>query len=450
MTGRVSLRGRTGILSAREHLSARKHLQRTPNQGVQPRGPRGVIAPRGRVLTVVDLFAGAGGLGIGFLLARRPAQYRLIYSAEAHPIYVETLRRNYAALSKHRRAKPGELTPASTTPVDLRLGSAKKAVGEAVRRAGGVDVLVGGPPCQGFSNANRNSWHPRNPNNQQVFLFLDYIEALRPRVFVMENVPGMSWTSHRGPGPSFLDVIERRMTRMGYLVFPRVLDAVWYGVPQFRSRLFVLGLSRSLGYGMEDFDKWGPFPAPTHGREGANRVVTVRDALGDLPPVANGFEGEHLPYPNGRRNPRRNEYLRFLRTWATPGVVSDHITTRHAPYVIDRYRRIPQGGNWHDIAHLLTNYVKKERTHSNIYRRLSWDEPSVTIGHYRKSMLVHPKQHRGLSLREAARLQSFPDWFRFSGDTNGGHGGLLHKQQQLANAVCPLVSRALAEFIYQL
>jgi site-specific DNA-cytosine methylase len=95
----------------------------------------------------------------------------------------------------------------------------------------------------------------------------------------------------------------------------------------------------------------------------------------------------------------------------------------------------------------MSNYADVQRTHSNIYRRLTWNEPSITIGHYRKSMLIHPKQHRGLSLREASRLQSFPDWFRFSGTADGREGGLVHKQQQLANAVCPLISRAIAQFL---
>ena len=126
------------------------------------------------------------------------------------------------------------------------------------------------------------------------------------------------------------------------------------------------------------------------------------------------------------------------------------MTSRHADYVIDRYKAIPPGGNWEAISNKLTNYTAVERTHSNIYRRLTWDDPSITIGHYRKSMLVHPRQHRGLSLREASRLQSFPDWFRFAGSANGNGGGLVHKQQQLANAVCPLVSKAIAEFILTL
>ena len=139
-----------------------------------------------------------------------------------------------------------------------------------------------------------------------------------------------------------------------------------------------------------------------------------------------------------------------MRQGADPGVITDHITSRHADYVIDRYKEIPPGGNWQNIKDKMTNYADLNRTHSNIYRRLTWSDPSVTIGHYRKSMLIHPEQHRGLSLREAARLQSFPDWFMFSGTTDGRKGGLMHKQQQVANAVCPLLTKAIAEFILKL
>jgi hypothetical protein len=177
----------------------------------------------------------------------------------------------------------------------------------------------------------------------------------------------------------------------------------------------------------------------------------VRQAIGDLPPVGNGEDAPERKYSDPSAiDLRANPFLKFMRTGAPRGVILDHVTSRHADYVIERYRLIPQGGNWQDIADKLTNYADVERTHSNIYRRLKWSEPSITIGHYRKSMLVHPSQNRGLSLREAARLQSFPDWFRFSGGTNSEKSGLVHKQQQLANAVCPLVTKALAEFILRL
>ena len=129
-------------------------------------------------------------------------------------------------------------------------------------------------------------------------------------------------------------------------------------------------------------------------------------------------------------------------------MIEGHVVSNQADYVIERYRNVPEGGNWKDIRHMMTNYSDIERTHSNIYRRLKWDEPSITIGNYRKSMIIHPSQHRRLSLREAARLQSLPDWFTFSNSTNTNFtGGLVHKQQQLANAVSFLLTESIAKHI---
>lgn len=314
--------------------------------------------------------------------------------------------------------------------------------------------MIGGPPCQGCSNANRNSWHSSNPHNQLIDVFLTYVEKLRPLVFLMENVQGILWTPKKSRSSSQLSILEhfsQRMRAAGYLVFPKLVDAVWYGVPQHRNRFFILGISCDLGYAADHFGSWGPFPCPTHGPGTDRAYVTSRDALGDLPRIWNGCDQSKMDYEEPSVGAlERNWFLRTMRDGAPTGIIWDHVTSRHAPYVIERYRHIPPGGNWEDIAARLTNYADIERTHSNIYRRLNWGEPSITIGHYRKSMLVHPNQDRGLSLREASRLQSFPDWFRFAGSLSGEDGGLTHKQQQLANAVCPLVTKALAEYILQL
>jgi DNA-cytosine methyltransferase len=320
-----------------------------------------------------------------------------------------------------------------------------------VREAGGIDVLIGGPPCQGFSNANRNSWSSDNPNNRLVSVFMKYVVRLKPPVFLMENVQGIVWTSRNGNANplSVAEHILKRMKALGYLVFPKLLDAVWYGVPQYRTRFFLLGIREDIGYSTQAFGGWGPFPIPTHGPTAGCPFVTIREAIGDVPAIGNGHSQEEMDY----RAPAKkaiSDYLKSMRKGAPTGSISDHITSRHADYVIERYKRIPAGGNWRDIAEMMSNYSELDRTHSNIYKRLRWDEPSITIGHYRKSMLVHPVQHRGLSLREACRLQSFPDWFRFSGALNGASGGLMHKQQQLANAVCPLVSKAIAGFLLEL
>lgn len=411
----------------------------------------GIFGKNDSQVNVVELFAGAGGMGLGFLLAaHRTRACKLLYSGEANPIYVQTLRTNHNTLSETLTPPYVPHTPEKLEPADLRSREVLEHVAELARASSGVDILMGGPPCQGFSVANRNSWHAGNPSNHLVHVFLQYVEALRPKIVLMENVQGIMWTPKNGTAESVVDAVESHLQSAGYVVFPKLLDAVWYGVPQYRTRFFLMALDRDLGYKEDSFGAWGPFPAPTHGIP-SRPYVTVDDAISDLPLLGNGAASSELPYPDPpARVPKRDEYLRYVRRGASMNTISDHITSRHADYVIDRYKRIPPGGNWESIREDLANYADVSRTHSNIYRRLRWEDPSITIGHYRKSMLIHPEQHRGLSLREAARLQSFPDWFRFEGTIDGGPGGLMHKQQQLANAVCPLVTRAIAEFVLEL
>ena len=408
-----------------------------------------------RVLKVAELFAGAGGMGLGFLMARcRERNFRLVFSGELHPIYAETLRINHRYFARKDRTNRSDPVPHSVQPIDLNRREAMDQLVSTARESGGVDVLIGGPPCRGFSSANRNSWSSNNPHNGLVSIFMRYVERLRPLVFLMENVQGIVWTATNGSGKARTSVAEnilRRMKATGYLVFPKLLDAVWFGVPQYRTRFFVLGIHKDVGYGAEDFGAWGPFPVPTHGPVTGLPYVTVREAIAELPVIGNGHGLNEQEYSEPSASVLAgNTYLRQMRLNAPRKRIFDHVTSRHAEYVIERYKRIRPGGNWQDIMEMMSNYAAVERTHSNIYRRLEWDTPSITIGHYRKSMLVHPHQHRGLSLREACRLQSFPDWFRFAGTEDGQLGGLMHKQQQLANAVCPLLSRSMAEFILEL
>jgi DNA-cytosine methyltransferase len=449
--GTVEIAARSNIKLARQHDESASSNGKRVRAETDHR--KRVLLKESTTLNVVELFAGAGGMGLGFLLTEGEAgRYRLGFSGEVHPVYAATLGSNHALLAKARKGQ--QAVPDQARPIDLRSAKSLAAIGECMRPLGDTHVLIGGPPCQGFSNANRNSWHAANPHNELIDVFLKYVRRLKPRVFLMENVQGIIWTQKQGKSdsqPTVVHSIAQRMERAGYLVFPKLLDAVWYGVPQYRSRFFLLGIHRDLGYRREDFGSWGPFPLPTHGPGTPNAYTTVRNALRDLPRIGNGNDIGEMMYaeplaPDLTQNP----YLRILRKHAQRNVISDHVTSRHAEYVLDRYRQIPPGGNWEDITDHLTNYADVQRTHSNIYRRLSWHEPSITIGHYRKSMLVHPSQNRGLSLREAARLQSFPDWFRFLGTANGTPGGLMHKQQQLANAVCPLVTKSIAEFLLEL
>jgi len=408
---------------------------------------------RSQPIKVVELFAGAGGMGLGFFMAEQRPQVRLLYSGEVHPVYTETLRLNHSVLASRPENKG--MLPEGTEAVDLRSSEAQEQAASVVEQADGVDIVIGGPPCQGFSSANRHSWHGGNPHNFLIDTYLDYVTRLQPKVFVMENVQGIVSSPKAGQEDASLSVLDyfaRQMTQAGYRVFPRLLDASHYGVPQRRNRCFIVGLHEDLGYGKGSFDAWGPFPKPTHGPGTDNKFVTVWDAIADLPPIENGENRIQQEYTAPWKTVQNSPFLRMMRDGEKQDVVTDHVTSRHADYVIERYRSIPRGGNWQDIRDQLTNYANAGRTHSNIYRRLNPDEPSITIGHYRKSMIVHPEQPRGLSLREAARLQSFPDWFRFAGTAPGqkSKGSLGAKQQQLANAVCPLVTKALAEVLFGL
>lgn len=445
--------GAASAITARANIRlARRHDAR--DQAALPptyTAGKGLFGRTASVLNVVDLFSGAGGMGLGFLLGGGPdGRYRIVYSGEANPIFVQTLRDNHQAFERAARLQAAPRTPECVEAADLRDSKVLERAVSVVHEAGGAHLLIGGPPCQGFSMANRNSWSGSNPHNELVDVFIRYVVRLHPLAFLMENVQGILWTPNADSSVSVVDVIERRLKAAGYVLFPKLLDAVWYGVPQNRSRFFLMGLHRDLGYTAEDFGSWGPFPRPSHGKH-ARPFVTVRDAIADLPRTGNGASQERSPYAEPSREAlQQNEFLRYVRRGAEAEVVLDHVTSKHAQYVIERYRRIPAGGNWQNIRDQMKNYADLSRTHSNIYRRLRWDDPAITIGHYRKSMLVHPSQHRGLSLREASRLQSFPDWFRFAGTVDGQPGGLVHKQQQLANAVCPLVTKAIAEFIASL
>lgn len=408
---------------------------------------KGLLVARRKTLNVVEVFAGAGGLGLGFLTAQgTEANYRIAFSGEVNPIYVQTLTSNHHYFVQSICPNATERVPMDIVPTDLASESGLRQVQQVTGLHRDVDILTGGPPCQGFSNSNRQSWSKDNPNNKLVEAFLDYVHTLDPRVVLLENVQGILWTpSHKQEEMSAARYISKELSK-SYLLFPKLLDAVWYGVPQYRTRFFLLGIRRDLGYNVEDFGEWGPFPLPTHGPTTQRPYVTVGEALEGLPAIRNGADVDEMDYTLTDEMLAQNEYLRRM-VGTSPQRVFDHVTSKHEEYVIERYKQIPQGGNWQSIRHLMGNYAKIERTHSNIYKRLRSDQPSITMGHYRKSMLVHPHQDRGLSLREACRLQSFPDWFRFAGTTDGSKGGLMHKQQQLANAVCPLVAEAIAGFL---
>ena len=289
-----------------------------------------------------------------------------------------------------------------------------------IARNGKTTVVFGGPPCQGFSTSNQKTRSAKNPDN---WLFREYIRIVKlwkPDWVIFENVKGIAETEHG----MFLKFVLKQLQAAGYTTVWWILNASGFGVPQKRKRLFVVG---SL-HGIEL-----PKPKPITGKP-----ITVGEAIFDLPDLENGASVNALPY----KKAKPSNYAKTMR--GNLKFSSNHVVTKNTPLVLKRYRYISQGGNWEDIpARLMRNYADRGRCHTGIYHRLREDEPSVVIGNYRKNMLIHPTEDRGLSVREAARLQSFPDRYEFQ-------GSIGFQQQQVGNAVPPLLAKRVFKTIVAL
>ena len=272
-------------------------------------------------------------------------------------------------------------------------------------------ILFGGPPCQGFSRSNHKT---RNRENDKNWLFAEFARVTnlwKPDWVVLENVEGLLGTD----GGYFAEKILEKFKSIGYKLNYKILNAANYGVAQKRTRLFMVGSLHGINY---------EFPAPN-----LESCFTVKDALNDLPLLQNGNKEYKISY----RELPKSDYAKNLRGQLVN--CTNHGVSTNTCAVLERYKHIPQGGNWQNIPlELMNSYSDVTRCHTGIYHRLHDNKPSAVIGNYRKNMLIHPNEDRGLSVREAARLQSFPDWFEFKGLLN-------EQQQQVGNAVPPNLAK---------
>lgn len=356
----------------------------------------------------IDLFAGGGGLSLGF----QKAGFHIVQAVEKDAKAAATYRHNHPEVDMIED-DVDNLDPASCLQ---RVGL----------RGGDVTVLFGGVPCQGFSESNRRTRNSGNPSNHLYKKFIQFVRVMRPAWFVLENVAGLR-TMERGV---ILQRIIEECSALGYKVGWKELNAVEYGVPQARRRIFIVGNRVNAPI---------VFPEPTHGKE-CKAFVTVRQAISDLPRLENGANVDRLVYARSGRE--LSNYQRRMRAlMSRTAEVQGNLVTKSADIIIQRYTHIGTGENWEAIpSNLMTNYEDVSRCHTGIYHRLEWDAPAKVIGNFRKNMLIHPQQHRGLSIREAARLQSFPDNYEFL-------GSIGYQQQQVADAVPPLLAEAVANCI---
>ena len=333
-------------------------------------------------LTAIDLFCGAGGLSEGF----RQSGFHVLAGQD----YDDQAGATFAATHHEARFIGGPIE--KVTPQQLL-----KAAGA---KRGEIDVIVGGPPCQGYSVYN----HQRGENDPRAGLFKQYlriVEGIKPRWIVMENVTGITSIA----GGNIVREIYAGMHELGYRVDMRVLKAEQYGVPQERRRVFFVATRTDAPI---------LFPEPTHG-PGLEPYVTVWDAISDLPVLKNGDDRALRAY----RTAPQNSYQALLRGDCSKP--ANHSASRLSKINEERMQHIPPGGSWRDIPlELLPAGMQKAKRsdHTKRYGRPRKTDLACTIltkcdvhwGAY-----IHPVQDRALTVREAARLQSFPDFFEFQG-----------------------------------
>lgn len=383
---------------------------------------------------VLDAFAGAGGFSLGFGMAGA----RVVGAIEIDRWACETFAHNHPDAIVLQR----DISSMSDEDVIETFGATRP------------NVIVGGPPCQGFSICTRKAGDPRDPRNSLFREFVRLGRLLTPHAMVMENVPNLLSAKTADKRP-VISIIEEELRRLGFFVYTATLQATDYGIPQIRERLFVVASRVPLQH---------PFPAPTHCSSfkpihdlfdvPLPTCPTLWDAISDLPGLAAG-EGHEVSAYVG---PARNEYQALLR--ASSHTLFNHKAMSHGKRMVERFASMKWGHSANDVP----EHLKPRRRNSNEIstkaydqnnRRMFPNKPCHTIPASFYANFVHPYQNRNFTAREGARIQAFPDWYRFLGKPTVVSHRLLAREgrddekflcqyNQIGNAVPPLLSRAIA------
>ena len=328
----------------------------------------------------IDLFAGAGGLS----LAAKDAGLEVVAAVELNKNACKTYRTN---LVKRR----------GTTLYEGDILEIDSAVIKETHFPEGLecDVVLGGPPCQGFSVHRINDAGINDPRNELIHRYFQFVTELRPKVFLMENVPGILWKRHK----NYIKTFYARGKAAGYRIEkPIVLDARDFGVPQRRRRVFILGIRNDVNLDIE----WPP--KPTHSALPAKRNNGVKSW--------------------------KNASSVFNKA-VKVGDTND-IHMNHTSELVEVFRSTPpNGGSRSQSSRVLECHVD-HNGHKDVYGRIDPSEPAPTMTtaciNPSKGRFLHPTEHHGITVRHAARFQTFPDWFVFS-------GGLIASGEQIGNAV---------------
>lgn len=335
---------------------------------------------------VADLFSGAGGLSLGF----KRAGFDIVFAADNDRESLETYIHNFGP---------------HAYPLDMTKGSPRAIAKQIRETAGDIDVLIGGPPCQGFSIQRRGSLD--DPRNHLLLRHVQVGLALNVKTLLIENVPTILGTR----GAPQLNQALSLLAEASYMVASAVLQAADYGVPQLRRRAFVVAFRQDLPGHFQ-------FPEPV---ASPISYTTVRQALHGLPELP----ADHSPHP----------------------VVHNHQRRKISEINLRRLSYVPEGGGRLDIPEELRLPCHRKdngHRHLDVYGRMIWDKPAPTItamfDNFTRGRFAHPSETRNITNREGARLQSFPDDFVFIGNQKS-------VARQIGNAVPPVLAAAIAHAI---
>lgn len=344
-----------------------------------------------RQYNAIDLFAGCGGLSRGFM----DAGFKILVGVDNDQAALNTFARNHEGA------------------IALNADLSKEESFDVIKMLAGdnpIDVVIAGPPCQGFSLTGPR--HFDDPRNRLYIAVLELVRQYQPKGFIIENVPGMAMM-YDG---QIKEEVLRRFRDMGYNVDCRILLAADYGVPQMRRRLVYMGIRRDIGV--------PEFPAPVLKPD---EYITCRQAIGDLPSRESELGEEEDQYDK----PAETAYQKMMRGDCT--VLYNHVATEHKQFVKDTIALVPEGGNYKDLP----SGWGESRTFHEAWTRYDGNKPSKTIdtGHRNH---FHYEYNRVPTIRENARLQSFPDSFVFTGTKT-------QQNRQVGNAVPVLLGYALGK-----
>ena len=367
-------------------------------------------------MNIIDLFAGCGGLSTGFEMAG----FNIPVAIEKDEWASETYKANHPNTKVITEDITKITDPKSILPNKMN-----------------IDGIIGGPPCQGFSLSGKRD--PKDPRNSLFMDFVRFIKEIKPKFFMMENVPGI--LSMKTASNEFVrDLILDEYDNAGYNAQYKILNAAEYGVPQSRTRVIFIGIRKDIAFKPDEL-----YP---EGFLFDEKQITIDDAIMDLPQIESGQGTEEQKYT---RKPK-NDYQKWIR--GDNEIIKNHVAMRHTARLIERFKTIKSGQSLADVSeeHMQRKRGDASKTSGKVYSQNNMrpfgNKPSPTIAASFQSNFIHPHLNRNYTAREAARIQSFPDWYEFKGKrTTMSWEKNLSQYQQIGNAVPPLLAREIAKNI---